>query len=124
MAVLKMKLVNIVGLFPDFDRVVNQYVLDKEINLENAIEVLNNVRGLYPCISENRYQSDKASFEGFFDLIGTERPQIDYSAADYTEEDIQKMIGSIMEKVSKGREDIEKIDQTLQENSLLLESLE
>jgi V/A-type H+-transporting ATPase subunit I len=124
MAVLKMKLVNIVGLVPDFDRVINQYVLDKEINLENAIEVLNNVRGLYPCIGENRYQGDKASFEGFFDLIGAERPEIDYAAADYQEEEIQKMIGTITDKISKSREDIQKIDKTIQENSMLLESLE
>ncbi len=124
MAVLKMKLVNIVGLVSDFDRVINQYILDKEINLENAIEVLNNVRGLYPCISENSYQADKASFESFFDLIGAKRPEIDYAAKHYDEEDIQKMIKTISEKVSKSKEDIQKIDQTIQENSTLLESLE
>lgn len=55
MAISKMKLVNIVGLAEDFERVCAEYLLNCSIHLENVVGALENVKGLSPYQDENPY---------------------------------------------------------------------
>ena len=92
MAVIKMKLVNVVGPLDKFEHVVNDYILDKEINLENAMEVLESTKGQYPFTVNNEYRAAKATFENFFSVIGTEKPKFDLKAKTFKKEEIDSMI--------------------------------
>ena len=48
MAVEKMKLVNIIGPVADFDRIATNYIIDKDIHLENLFDVVKDTRGMKP----------------------------------------------------------------------------
>ena len=47
MSIMKMEMVNIVGLTKDFNRIVFDYVLKSNIHPENVFTVLENVKGMY-----------------------------------------------------------------------------
>ena len=55
MAILKMKFINIVGPQQQFDLFVRRHIIDNNIQLENAVNVLSNVKKLYPYVEENPY---------------------------------------------------------------------
>jgi V/A-type H+-transporting ATPase subunit I len=55
MSVLKMKFISIVGKKDYFDDFVYNYIIDSSIQLENAINFLENIKGLSPYSSENPY---------------------------------------------------------------------
>lgn len=55
MAVEKMNLVSIAGPVSDFERVVSQYILEKDIHIENIFDVLDDTSGLKPFEAENKY---------------------------------------------------------------------
>ena len=53
----KMKFLSITGPKADIDRVVNQYLVKYEIQLENAMAQLNTVQRLTPYIEINPYRN-------------------------------------------------------------------
>jgi len=55
MSILKMKFISIVGKKDYFDDFVYNYIIDSSIQLENAINFLENIKGLSPFNSENPY---------------------------------------------------------------------
>ena len=55
MAILKMRLINIIGPVNEFDSFVKNYIIDSPIHLENAISNLSSVKGLHPYVEENPY---------------------------------------------------------------------
>ncbi len=55
MAIENMKLINVIGMYKDFDRIVAQNVLCNDIHLESAFDVFHNLQGLYPFIEDNPY---------------------------------------------------------------------
>lgn len=55
MSILKMKFVSIVGLKDYFDDFVSNYIIDSSIQLENALNFLENVKGLSPYNGDNPY---------------------------------------------------------------------
>ncbi len=124
MAVIKMKLVNVVGPLDKFEHVVNDYILDKEINLENAMEVLESTKGQYPFTVNNEYRAAKATFENFFSVIGTEKPKFDLKAKTFKKEEIDSMIELVSSKLADTRSRVEKIDTKLKEDQELLDSLD
>lgn len=48
MAIEKMKLVNIIGPVCDFERIVTDYIIDKDIHLENLFDVIKDTKGMEP----------------------------------------------------------------------------
>ena len=124
MAVLKMKLVNIVGPVDDFDNIINDHILDKNMNLENAMQVLNNTKGHQPYEVSNHYRAIKSGFENFFSIVGNEKPEIDFKAKEFGDQEISNMISLISTKASANRQKVEEIDAQIKENVGLLHSLE
>jgi V/A-type H+-transporting ATPase subunit I len=57
MAVLKMKFINIVGPKNKFDQFVMDHIIENNIHLENAMSILDNVKGLYPYLEDNPYEN-------------------------------------------------------------------
>lgn len=48
MAIEKMKLVNIIGPVSDFERIVTDYIIDRDIHLENLFDVVKDTKGMEP----------------------------------------------------------------------------
>lgn len=51
----KMRFLSITGPKEDIDRVIEEYLSKYDIQLENALSELKNVRDLYPYIDSNPY---------------------------------------------------------------------
>ena len=52
----KMRFLSITGPKEDIDRVIEEYLSKYDIQLENALSELKNVRDLYPYIDSNPYK--------------------------------------------------------------------
>ena len=63
MAIMKMKMVNIVGPVEDFERIVFKYVVNRDIHLENAFSILDNINGLYPFSEDGRVDEISAEIQ-------------------------------------------------------------
>lgn len=124
MAVIKMKLVNIVGPINKLDRIIDEYIVDKEMNLENAMEVLQTVKGHYPYTVKNEFRVAKATFENFFSVIGTKKPEFGLDTKVFKKDEIDKMIEVVSSKLAETKSQTEAIDLQLKEDEELLSSLD
>ena len=57
MSVLNMKFVNIIGPIEKFEEMVLSSLKDCNIHLENALKVMHSIKGLYPFVEENAFDT-------------------------------------------------------------------
>jgi V/A-type H+-transporting ATPase subunit I len=67
--IVKMKLISLTGPVSDLDCVVDQYLSRYDINLENALTELGDVRTLVPFSESNPYQEPLQKLNGYADLL-------------------------------------------------------
>lgn len=54
MAILKMQMVNIIGILSDFDKVVAEHIIDKDIHIENSLTMLEDTEKVYAFDDDNK----------------------------------------------------------------------
>jgi V/A-type H+-transporting ATPase subunit I len=54
MAILKMQMVNIIGILSDFDKVVAEHIIDKDIHIENSLTMLEDTDKVYAFDDDNK----------------------------------------------------------------------
>src|SRR5665647_1188956 len=54
MAISKMQMVNIIGIISDFDKVVSEHIIDKDIHIENSLTVLEDTDRVYAFDDDNK----------------------------------------------------------------------
>lgn len=64
MAVEKMKLVNIIGPLADFERIATNYIINKDIHLENLFDVVKDTKGMKPFEITNDAVGEVKRFAG------------------------------------------------------------
>ena len=64
-----MKFVSITGPREDIDRVVNTYLCQYEIHLENALTELTDVKNLSPYLEINPYKDALSTIGGFYEEL-------------------------------------------------------
>jgi len=111
MAILKMKMVNIVGPVEQFERIVSEYVVDRDIHLENVFNVLENIRGLYPFSDENRTDEIRQEIQQLIDM------------GDINPEHIIKSISYLYFKIYCDIKDSDSIKEKIKEIKSCIESL-
>lgn len=65
----KMKFVSITGPKTDIDRVVNTYLGQYEIHLENALTELTDVKNLSPYLEINPYKESLSTIGSFYEEL-------------------------------------------------------
>lgn len=80
MSVLKMKFVSIVGLKDYFDDFVFNYIIDSNIQLENALNFLENVKDLSPFSGENPFYDIVTRSTALINSMGLEKEISEYSS--------------------------------------------
>lgn len=68
--ILKMKLVNMVGLKADIDRIIEEYLLEEEIEFENPLSIFKTVQGFTIHSASNPYEGSMKRFAEVFDYAG------------------------------------------------------
>ena len=99
MAIVKMKLVNIVGLLGEFDRVIEEYIIDHDIHLEDAVLNLTNVKGLHHFDDYNPYDGIMKQFSDVMQMTGKEIPFDQSARKERPLEDLQKESDVYLRKI-------------------------
>lgn len=124
MAITEMVAVNIAGKIEEFEGVVNKYVYNREIHLENALSVLGNKKRLRSFTDGVQYDSIVKTAEDILSLAKIKAEDTEASPSDMTAEEMKKFLDdinlSIEEKTKKTGELTEKIEA----NSTAAKSLE
>lgn len=68
--ILKMKLINLVGLKANIDKVIEDYLLEEEIEFINPLSVFKSTRGFTPSQENNPYEDSMRRFTEVFDYAG------------------------------------------------------
>ena len=66
----KMKYVNIMGHMNNLDTVINNYIANYDIQLEEALKEFHDVKGLRPCVTNNEYTSYFQKAMKFANTVG------------------------------------------------------
>lgn len=98
MSVLKMEAVTIAGKIVDFNTIVSDYILGKEIHFENAFTVLENGEKLLPFIEDNRYET---LFKMTQELLNAEKIVPDRTVPDpqFSDEEILELLNNLKQKI-------------------------
>ena len=84
MAIMKMKMVNIVGRIEEFDRITLDYVVKSNIHLESVFTVLENVKGMYAFSEETKVSDVQSKAHELLELVKADEEAVRTSEP-YTE---------------------------------------
>lgn len=77
-----MKLISIVGPVEDFDTVAQKYLLGFDMHVENAISLLDNVKGLVPFADDGSVAEPLAKIREYFQLAALDLETLSQQAAE------------------------------------------
>ena len=124
MSILKMEAVTIAGRIEEFDRVVSQYVIGREIHLENAFSVLGKNKRLFPYSEDNQYAVIEKSLKDILDFAEVKaKPEVS-ADKDVSKETMLSVISEIESKIEEGKKNVEAYQKQIEENKLSMKQLE
>ena len=129
MAIRKMKFVSIVGILDHFDNFVSNYIIDSNLHLENALNVITLVRGVMPFPNDETkgdlLLKSCVSLLEYMNLDhGSEKLEPYYSRNFIPLDEIEKRLSEIDDVYQANREQLEAAMERLHENRLMKASLE
>lgn len=123
MAIVKMKFINIVGPINKFDVFVREHILQNGIQLENAISVLGNVKGLYPFMEENPYSELMKTAHEIFEKMHLSTYMAPNVVCDYSVEHMENYIATTGSKVKDLLSQKEQIQAEISNNQQIITHL-
>ncbi len=123
MSIVKMKFINIVGPKNQFDKFVMEHVMNNNIQLENALSILGNVKGLYPYMEENPYETLVKKVSDVFkkmQLTSISHPGV---VCDYGKEQAESYLETITDKISQIINKKEEILESIENSQQIIKSL-
>lgn len=113
MAIMKMRMVNIVGPREDFVRISADYISGSNIHLENVFTVLDNVKGMYPYTEDSKASEVFEQADNFMKLAGLDEKTVINSekykeflkSAPFDEEEISRKLKDIESSVKQLRDE-------------------
>ncbi|OQB13893.1 MAG: V-type ATP synthase subunit I [Firmicutes bacterium ADurb.Bin193] len=118
-----MKLINVIGPIDDFDRVVMNYIIDRNVHLEDMFSVFSNTQGLYPYTQSNPYSQLMKQVKETVDLTGinvSDIPGGDYSMPEDEIASYAETLKNMVEAISNKRKEVLS---ELEENTRLINQL-
>lgn len=104
MAIVKMRFVNLMGRVDDFDRAVEQYVASYDIQLENCLSELREVKGLSPFEETFSYQAELAQASSFLESIGMEKSALPAEKSALTADEAAQSVHTLERSMQELRE--------------------
>jgi V/A-type H+-transporting ATPase subunit I len=123
MSIVKMKFINIVGPKNQFDKFVREHIVNNSIQLENAIGMLGNVKGLYPYIEENPYESLMKKASEVHNKMRLPYLHIPQVVCDYTIEQMDSYFKSVSDRLSAILNKKEEIMEVIENSRQIIKSL-
>lgn len=124
MAITKMMAVTIAGKIHEFERVVDRYVYNRDIHLENAAVVLGGKKKLRSFTDGVHYEAVVKSAEDIIALTGIDTLKYANADTDMNLEEMKGFLDGINARIEKEKADADVIRQQISENNRVKESLE
>ncbi|MCH5185451.1 MAG: ATPase [Oscillospiraceae bacterium] len=125
MAVMKMTSVTIAGAIYDFERVVDKYVIGKDIHLENAVTALGSSnKKLVPFTEDSQYAQIVKSISEIFAYANFAPKDVESAYNDTPKEKILEYIKDINDKIEDNKTKIGKLDEKIEDNKHIMKQLE
>lgn len=124
MAVLEMKAVTIAGRLKDFERIVTEYVIGRDIHLENAITVLEDKDKLIPYGEDNQYAAIGKNTLEILELAGIKPENDKVFNSTITREEMLEKLDYINSLINDKRQEKLNLEKTLRDNKRILKQLE
>ena len=124
MAIEKMELLNIIAPIKDYDKIVDEYIIDHDVHIENALSVMGNVDGLVSFESGNNPYSEL--YKRVLEVCEIMRLKAVYTPGlkNLKSDEIEDFCVKAEEFYSKNRAEYGKISDILNDNNMLLGQLE
>lgn len=101
MAITKMVAVTVLGKLSDFENIVDKYVYNQSIHLENALTVLGDKKHLSSFDEETQYDAVLKTAEDVLKMSGTEPVAVNYSGASLSAEEMNDKLSEMMTDISE-----------------------
>lgn len=124
MAIVKMVAVTIAGKLENFDNVINKYVCNRDIHLENAISVLGNKKRLSAFDDSVRYDSVVKNAESIVALAGFEKENAGEHTSGMKLEDMQSFLEELNSKLEQKTAERDALLCEVEENRKRIKSME
>ncbi len=124
MAIVKMVAVTIAGKIEKFDRVVEKYVYNRDIHLENAISVLGNKKRLSAFDDSVRYDSLVKNAENIIKIAGFKDDKSEIFRDSMTYEEMSGFLDGLNAKINEQNGRREELLSELASNKKGIKSLE
>ena len=124
MAIVKMVAVTIAGKIEKFDRVVEKYVYNQDIHLENAISVLGNKKRLSAFDDSVRYDSLVKNAENIIKIAGFKDDKSEIFRDSMTYEEMSGFLDGLNAKINEQNGRREELLSELASNKKGIKSLE
>lgn len=123
MAILKMKAVTLAGQLDDFERVVSNYVDGRDIHLENAIMVLEDLDRLVPFTEDNQYDAISKNVYNILRSAGLSPKHISDSNKRILKSDMLDEIAKINNLILELQNEKTEFQSKIDANMLVIEQL-
>ncbi len=124
MSTVKMVAVTIAGKLDEFDHVVNEYVYDSDIHLENAISVLGNKKRLQSFDDSVQYDSVVKSAESIMKLANITEKASSKHIAGMKIKDMREFLDKLGLIIDEKKETQDKLSKEYEKNKKRIKSLE
>ena len=115
MAITRLVAVTIAGKINDFERIVNKYIYNSDIHLENVMKVLGDKEKLEPFADSVQYESVVRNAENILKLAGVSADIGNTGESGYTLSEMNEFIDGINKSVDVYNENKKKLETELAE---------
>jgi len=122
--ILKMKLLNMVGLKSDIGKVIEEYLLEEEIEFENPLSVFKNIQGFTMSSEPNPYEDSMRRFKEVFDYAGISYRSKKRHKGRLSSDELNNYINKFDEQIHSLKNKLNSIEEEKKHNLDILESLE
>ena len=123
MAIEKMELLNIIAPIKDYDKIVDEYIIDHDVHIENALSVTGTIDGLSGFESENNPYSEL--YKKMLDVCEIMKVEAKYTPGlkNLSSDEIKDFCGKTEEFYSNNRTEYGRICDIINDNNILLDQL-
>lgn len=122
MAIQKMKLIHMMGPVALFDDVMERYVIDREVQLEDAMKVTHNIKGLKRFTTVNPYGEMLKVLKDICQFLEVQPKYI--PEAEKPEEDVKACLETVRHDITEKMEQVKDWTKRTAENKILISNLE
>ena len=122
--IIPMRIVNIIGLKSEFDRIATKYIMGRNIELENPFLLFKDTKGFVQYNGTNPYEARLKRFTDLFEYAGLEYDNVTAQRARMTEAETEEVAAKFDETVHNIKKKIEDLEKEIQNADAIISSLQ